>query len=246
MFSETECHEDQQWRNCVIDPNITLLPRTGGSAEIVRLSAALRSLLRRAGAAEQRISETSSQHEKDLTALRHLAETDALSGLLNRRGFDLLAENAFAQHNRYGRGFAVLIVDIDFFKSINDTYGHAAGDEVIRTIGGALTGALRPIDRVARFGGEEFIVIVREIGRDSIMTVAQKLRRAIETASTPHLGKVLSVTASVGGAIASDGDRDIQDVIERADTALYEAKAAGRNRAVIDGLQLQMAMTAAA
>ncbi|MCB5177149.1 sensor domain-containing diguanylate cyclase [Microvirga lenta] len=227
------------------DPDTLVLPRIGGSAEVIRLSAALRSLLRRVGSAEKRISEVSSRHEKDLTDLRHLAETDALSGLLNRRGFDLLAEDAFDQFTRSGRGFAVLLVDIDLFKSVNDTYGHVAGDEVIKVIGATLTAALRPTDKVARFGGEEFVILVRDIGRGGIMTVAQKIRRAVEAASIRHHEHAISVTVSVGGAISQDGDRDVQDVIERADTALYSAKAAGRNRAVIAGLQLQLATSAA-
>ncbi|NIX76443.1 sensor domain-containing diguanylate cyclase [Microvirga terricola] len=227
------------------DPNVTSLPRTGGSAEIVRLSAVLRSLLRRAGTAEQRIAEASSQHEKDITALVKLAETDALSGLLNRRGFDSIGNEAFKDYRSRDESFAILMIDLDFFKSVNDTFGHGAGDDVIRTVGHAMKRALRSTDRLARFGGEEFIVLVREAGRDEVPVIAQKLRRAIESTSTLHQDKWLSVTASVGGAIVRESDRDVQDVIERADTALYQAKAAGRNRAVIDELQLQLATSAA-
>jgi diguanylate cyclase (GGDEF)-like protein len=227
------------------DPNMTLLPRVEGSAEVTRLSAALRSLLRRAGAAEQRVIDASSQHEKSISALRQLAETDALSGLLNRRGFDAMGSEAFQQFHQHGRGFAVLVIDIDFFKKVNDTYGHAAGDEVIRTVGATMTKVLRSTDTIARFGGEEFIVLLREIGHDMIMGVAQDLRRAVEIAKISHEGQHLSVTASIGGAYARNSDRDIQDLIERADTALYRAKSAGRNRVSIDGLHLQLAAAAA-
>ncbi len=227
------------------DPNIMLLPRVGGSMEVTRLSSALRSLMRRAGAAEQREAEASSQHEKSMLALRHLAETDALSGLLNRRGFDLLGEEAFHQFREHGRSFAVLLIDIDFFKKVNDTYGHAAGDEVIRALGSAMSQILRPNDSIARFGGEEFVVLLHEARQNAVMAVAQKLRRAVEATHIVHHDRTIAVTASVGGAIARESDRDIQDVIERADTALYKAKAAGRNRAVIDGLQLQLAASAA-
>jgi diguanylate cyclase (GGDEF)-like protein len=227
------------------DPNMTLLPRVGGSAEITRLSAALRSLLRRAGAAEQRVVDASTQHEKNMSALRHLAETDALSGLLNRRGFDIMGNEAFHQFRQYGRGFAVLVIDIDFFKKVNDTYGHVAGDEVIRAVGATMSKVLRSSDTIARFGGEEFVVILREIGHDVIMGVAQDLRRAVEVAAISHQGQALSVTVSIGGAHARDSDRDIQDLIERADTALYRAKSSGRNRVSIDGLHLQLATAAA-
>jgi diguanylate cyclase (GGDEF)-like protein len=227
------------------DPTISQLPRVSGSLEIVQLSAALRSLLRRAGAAEQQAAATSSQHERDVTALRQLAETDALSGLYNRRGFGLLAEDAFGLYKRYERPLAVLILDIDFFKKVNDTYGHAAGDEVIRAIGAALTKALRATDKVARFGGEEFVVLVHEVDAGGIITVAQNLRRTIEALSITHQEHQLSVTISVGGAMAQQGDRDIQDVIERADGALYKAKTAGRNRVMVDGLQIQLATAVA-
>jgi diguanylate cyclase (GGDEF)-like protein len=213
--------------------------------EIVQLSSALRSLLRRAGAAEQQVIATSTQHEKDVTALRHLAETDALSGLLNRRGFNLLADDAFNLYRRYQRPLAVLILDIDFFKAVNDTYGHAAGDAVIRTIGATLMKTLRASDKVARFGGEEFVVLVHEVDTGGIITVAQNLRRVVEALTIDHQEHRISVTISVGGAIARHSDADVQAVIERADAALYMAKTAGRNRVVIDGLQIQLATAVA-
>lgn len=227
------------------DPNTTLIPRVGGSAEVTRLSAALRSLLRRAGAAEQRMIEASSQHEKSISTLRHLADTDALSGLLNRRAFDALGNEAFRNFRQHGRGFAVLVVDIDFFKRVNDTYGHAAGDEVIRAVGATMSQVLRKGDTIARFGGEEFVVLLPEIGHDVIMGVAQDLRRAVETMPISHQGQSVSITVSVGGAYARDTDRDIQDLIQRADTALYRAKSSGRNHVSIDGLHLQIATAAA-
>jgi diguanylate cyclase (GGDEF)-like protein len=227
------------------DPTISQVPRLSGSSEIIRLSAALRSLLRRAGAAEQQVIAVASQHEKDVTALRQLAETDALSGLLNRRGFGLLADDAFTRYRRHERSLAVLLLDIDLFKKVNDTYGHAAGDTVLQAVGTALSKALRSSDIIARFGGEEFIVLVHEVNADGIITIAQNLRRAIEVLAIEHQEQRISITISVGGAMARNSDRDIQDVIERADSALYKAKATGRNRVVIDGLQIQLAAAVA-
>lgn len=227
------------------DPAITQLPRVTGSLEIVQLSSALRSLLRRAGAAEQQVIENSSQHAKDVSTLRHLAETDALSGLLNRRGFSLLADDAFSLYRRYERPLAVLILDIDLFKSVNDTYGHVAGDTVIRSVATALTKTLRASDKVARFGGEEFVVLVHEVDAAGIITVAQNLRRAVEALTIEHQDHRIEVTVSVGGAMARRSDEDVQEVIERADSALYRAKAAGRNRVVIDGMQIQLATAVA-
>jgi diguanylate cyclase (GGDEF)-like protein len=180
-----------------------------------------------------------------VTALRQLAETDALSGLLNRRGFSLLADDAFSLNRRSERSLAVLLLDIDLFKKVNDAYGHAAGDAVIQAVGIALTKALRSSDIIARFGGEEFIVLVREMDANGIITIAQNLRRAIEALPIEHQEQRLSITISIGGAMAHAADRDIQDVIERADGALYKAKAAGRNRVVIDGLQIQLAAAVA-
>lgn len=227
------------------DPTISLPPYATGSREIIRLSRALRSLIRRAGAAEEKVLAATNQHEKDISDLTRLAETDALSGLLNRRGFELLGDDAFDQFKRYGRGFAVLLVDIDFFKKVNDTYGHAAGDEVIRVIGETLTSHVRPSDKVSRFGGEEFVVLLRETGREGIITVAQQLRRAVETSRTIYRDQTLAITISVGGALVTNDDRDIRDVLERADSALYEAKAAGRNRVIVAGLQPQLASAVA-
>jgi len=227
------------------DATISQVPRVMGSSEVIRLSAALRSLLRRAGAAEQQVIEVASQHEKDVTALRQMAQTDALSGLLNRRGFSLLAEDVFNRYRSHERPLAVLLLDIDFFKKVNDTYGHAAGDAVIQAVGTALTKSLRSSDTIARFGGEEFIVLVHDVDANGIITVAQNLRRAVESAAIEHHDRKLSVTISVGGAMAGPADRDIQDVIERADGALYKAKAAGRNRVFVDGLQIQLAAAVA-
>jgi len=234
------------------DPSVRSLPRVGGSLEVAQLSSSLRSLMRRAGLAERRALESeqrslaaTAQHEKDLVAMRSLAQTDALSGLLNRRGFDLFAQDAMEQFRRQGRNFAILMADIDFFKKVNDTHGHAAGDEAIRVIARTLTQSLRGTDKVARFGGEEFVILIREIGHEGVQSVAQNLRRAVEAQDIACGDQQLSVTISIGGAVSAATDRDVQDVIERSDTALYEAKRTGRNRVVLDGLGPRLATSAA-
>jgi diguanylate cyclase (GGDEF)-like protein len=116
---------------------------------------------------------------------------------------------------------------------------------VIQGIGSVLTKTLRTSDKVARFGGEEFVVLVHEVDANGIITVAQNLRRAIEALTIDYQGQSLSVTVSIGGAMTQRSDGDVQAVIERADAALYKAKAAGRNRVVIDGLQIQLATAVA-
>jgi diguanylate cyclase (GGDEF)-like protein len=234
------------------DPGVRTLPRVGGSREIAQLSSTLRSLLRRAGIAERRAIETeqkslveAARHEKDLMALRQLAETDPLSGLLNRRGLELLGQETMQRYLHTKQSFAVLMADIDFFKKVNDVYGHPVGDEVIRAVGAALTCTLRETDTVARFGGEEFVILIRDIGQDGLLGVAQSLRRAVEGLRITHGETEISVTISIGGAMIEPGDRDVQDIVERADAALYTAKSNGRNRVVLAGLQPRLATSAA-
>ncbi|GAB4183774.1 MAG: hypothetical protein OHK0024_23750 [Thalassobaculales bacterium] len=234
------------------DSGVTTVPWQRGSRDVVRLSAAVRSLLRRLGsaeaaerqareaiaAAETRATAEARQAEEfrrrvgqDLDALRRLAETDPLTGLLNRRAFLGEAEQVLAlQRGQGGPAVAVLMVDIDHFKRVNDVHGHAAGDQAIRTVGQVIHSKVRESDRVARFGGEEFVVLMRDADEAGAVGLAERMRLAI--AGTPIIagGAVLHVTASIGLALASGEDRDIEDLIARADRALYGAKSAGRNR----------------
>ena len=177
--------------------------------------------------------------------IRYLALHDPLTGLANRTKFFDRLQQSIAAARRNSARVAALAIDLDHFKAVNDTHGHAAGDVVIQAIGTALNGALRATDKIARFGGEEFIVLIHEVDESGIITVAQNLRRTVEALAIPYQDRTLSVTVSVGGALAGPDDRDIQDVIERADDALYKAKAAGRNRVTIDGLQIQLASAVA-
>jgi diguanylate cyclase (GGDEF)-like protein len=219
------------------DTDALSLPFVSGSREVVQLSGSLRSLLRRTGTAERRAmqiemeaEQRARRHALDLEALKRLADTDPLSGLLNRRSFLAAADEAFDYYKRYGRGIGVLVVDIDHFKRVNDAHGHAAGDAVIRNVGQHLAAAVRGTDRVARFGGEEFVVLLREIGADGVIPLAERIRSEILGSVVIFEGKAITVTISLGGALIEPADRDIQDLIERADLALYEAKADGRNR----------------
>jgi diguanylate cyclase (GGDEF)-like protein len=221
------------------DPHATM-PRFAGSREIGELSASLRALVRHVDVAErqaQHVSEhslvTARRFEQEISALRVAADTDPLTGLLNRRAFLAIAEDAMNYQKRYGRNFAILVADIDFFKRVNDTYGHAAGDAVIRHVGETLNGLVRTTDKVARFGGEEFVVLLREIGDDGVEALAQRMRHAIRRAVFTFEEKNVSVSVSIGGTLVSAQDRDVHDVIERADHALYDAKASGRNAVVI-------------
>ncbi|MFG1357381.1 sensor domain-containing diguanylate cyclase [Xanthobacter pseudotagetidis] len=205
------------------------LPRRHGSREIVRLSGALRGLLRRVGLAEDRISAQSSQHAKDLGDLRRIAESDALTGLLNRRAF--LAEAGLAlSGTRANDTVGLLMVDIDHFKRVNDTYGHKAGDLVLATVGAAVAEVVRGSDRAARIGGEEFVILTRDVDAAGLLALAERLRAAIGHRDLDVGAARIRVTASIGATLAAPEDRDIGDVMERADRALYAAKRAGRDR----------------
>jgi diguanylate cyclase (GGDEF)-like protein len=218
----------------------TMLPRQGGSVEAVQLTQALRSLLRRIGLAEERTkeaelraTENALQLQEDLIRLRRLADTDALTGLLNRRAFLAAAEDALLFCRRYKRGMATLMIDIDHFKKINDTHGHAAGDQAIKRVAEIIDRSIRTTDKAARFGGEEFIVLLREIDQPAALLLAERIRAAIAESIIDNDAHVIRATASIGLPLFEDGDSDIQDMIERADQGLYVAKNTGRNCTVL-------------
>ncbi|WP_441234306.1 sensor domain-containing diguanylate cyclase [Bradyrhizobium sp. 930_D9_N1_4] len=215
----------------------TMLARQSGSVEVVQLSRALRSLLRRIGLAEERTkeaelraSENAMQLQEDMLKLRQLADTDFMTGLMNRRSFLAVADDAVAYCRRYKRNMATLMIDIDHFKKINDTHGHAAGDDAIKSIAEIISQSIRTTDKAARFGGEEFVVLLREIDQETAVLLADRIRASIESATVRHGDVVIPITVSVGLALFDESDRDVQDVIERADQGLYVAKKTGRNR----------------
>ena len=232
------------------DPHATM-PRLTGTREITELSASLRALVRHVDAAERQAHDvaehslvSAQRFEREMTQLRVAADTDPLTGLLNRRAFFGVAEDAMDYRKRYGRNFAVLVADIDFFKQVNDTYGHAAGDVVIQQVGETLDGMVRTTDKVSRFGGEEFVVLLREVGAEGAEALAERMREAVRRTVVAFAEKTITVTISIGGTSAADGDQNIYEVIERADHALYAAKAAGRNRVVVTQASLSMRQAA--
>jgi diguanylate cyclase (GGDEF)-like protein len=215
----------------------TMLARQKGSMEVVQLSSALRSLLRRIGFAEEqtkeaeaRATENAMQFKDDITKLRRLADTDYLTGLMNRRAFLAAADDAMDFSKRYGRNIAALMIDIDHFKSINDLHGHAVGDAVIKRIAAIVAESIRGSDKAARFGGEEFVVMLREVNGDEAKALAHRICNVIESDNTIVGATPVAATVSIGIAIIAPADRDIQDLIERADQGLYVAKNTGRNR----------------
>ncbi|PZN98724.1 MAG: GGDEF domain-containing protein [Hyphomicrobiales bacterium] len=247
------------------EPGADGVQRQHGSRDLLQLSGAIRSLLRRVGSAERGAQEAKdairdvelraeeqarASEEKtrrlgaDIHTLRALADTDPLTSLFNRRAFLPFAEDAMNYFKRYKRDVGVLMFDIDHFKRVNDTFGHAAGDEVIRAVGKIIAGQVRTTDKVARFGGEEFVVLLRETDDAGAVLLANRIREAVENTIVTQGMAHLSITISVGAAMAGPQDRDIEDVIARADAALYRAKSAGRNRVVM--VQPEAALTQAA
>jgi diguanylate cyclase (GGDEF)-like protein len=215
----------------------TMLARQSGSVEVVQLTRALRSLLRRIGFAEERTkeaelraTENALQFKDDLVKLQKMADTDYLTGLMNRRAFLAVADDTVEFCRRYQRGMATLMIDIDHFKKINDTHGHAAGDYAIKRIAEIIGQSIRNTDKAARFGGEEFVVLLREIDQETAMLLAERIRSSIERSTISHGETSIPATVSIGVAINAEGDRDVQDMIERADQGLYVAKKTGRNR----------------
>lgn len=167
-----------------------------------------------------------------------MALTDQLTGLYNRRYLEVHLQKLLQKNMENRKNLCVLFFDIDHFKSVNDTHGHAVGDEVLRIFAYRLKDSLRSIDLVARLGGEEFVAVLPDITDDVAMLIAERLRREIAEkpfkCNTPD-GQ-LSVTTSIGGTIVRAGDYTIEDVLDRADKALYEAKHGGRNCTVFEGI----------
>ncbi|MEO8437410.1 MAG: sensor domain-containing diguanylate cyclase [Chloroflexota bacterium] len=163
-------------------------------------------------------------------AVEAQASTDALTGLPNRRYFDEFC-GLLARRRRSDDAVGVLMVDIDRFKVLNDTHGHATGDEVLRAVGGAIVAAVREDDVPARYGGEEFVVLLRNPSPEVALEVGERVRAAVAGLELRRLG-VAGVSVSVGVAVARHADQSIEELVGLADQALFRAKRAGRDRVV--------------
>lgn len=166
--------------------------------------------------------------------LRHLSERDPLTGVLNGRAFAQACDGLIKLASRRAAPYAVLFVDLDHFKRVNDNHGHDAGDAVLRQVASTLGQRLRQSDLLGRVGGEEFVVFLPETDRDGALQLAEALRRDIERAWPPiGGGQTLQVTASIGVATPSQGLGDLESLQRQADQAMYKAKAKGRNRVTV-------------
>lgn len=174
------------------------------------------------------------QNEESRQVLEALANKDGLTGLMNRRHFMQTAEMELQRAQRYRRPVTVAMADLDYFKKLNDTYGHAAGDTVLRAFAEQVRETLRQSDLVCRYGGEEFAFLFPEISPDETARLAERLRVACVAHAVP-LPDGRSVTATVSIGLADASECPIEIALKNADEALYEAKRLGRNRVVIGG-----------
>lgn len=183
--------------------------------------------------ADRRLLETNQQLKQLNDEFKLLSITDPLTGLFNRRHFDELMENEVSMSNRHGDPNSILLIDIDFFKAINDTYGHYVGDVVLKALTKTLQENIRHTDAICRLGGEEFAILCKRADKIGAMELAEKLREIIEkTPMIPDTDDELMITISVGVASVPDGNGKTtpKQLYKDVDTALYYSKNNGRNR----------------
>ena len=210
------------------------IPAVHSNREVRQLSQALGRMTHRLLAAREAMEEKVRLRTLELEAANRAldlqARTDALTGLLNRRGFESQMAFALALARRSSRPLSLITVDVDHFKRVNDTYGHEAGDEVLRRLARTLESRLRSSDVIARLGGEEFAALLPDTDLGGARAIAQALVTAMADQQDPVVG---TITVSVGVA-SMRGQENGADILRRADMALYEAKGQGRNRVCVE------------
>jgi diguanylate cyclase (GGDEF)-like protein len=170
---------------------------------------------------------TQLQHELEL-----LSETDALTGLMNRRALERSAAREIAISRRRDTPLALIILDLDRFKQLNDSHGHAAGDAALVTAARSISSGLREVDLLARFGGEEFVALLPDTTQEEAIQVAERLRTELEVVKVYHMRKEIQLSASFGVTSLLSEDICVEEIIHRGDLALYQAKHNGRNQVV--------------
>jgi diguanylate cyclase len=190
---------------------------------------ALAEQLQTLGAKIRMMEEEAEKNRSTLESHRQKALRDSLTGLPNREAYNERAKVEVQRWQRYGRSLTIAIFDIDYFKNINDTYGHQAGDRVIKVIGRSIASRLREVDFFCRYGGEEFVALMPETESATALGVLDKVREAIASTAFNYKDQPMTITLSVGITDFKTGDT-LESAFERADQALYTAKASGRNR----------------
>lgn len=165
--------------------------------------------------------------------VQSLALTDPLTDLQNRRSLFELGRVEFARAKRMNRPFCCMMLDLDYFKQINDNYGHLIGDQVLQEFAKRCKHSVRELDLVGRYGGEELIILLPETDRETSLEVAERLRNSIAAKPVRVSGKEITVTVSIGVATEDENTTELETLIARADQAMYIAKHKGRNRVAI-------------
>lgn len=161
--------------------------------------------------------------------LKEMADTDSLTGTLNRREFAVRANLELERYKRTGKPFAFLIMDLDLFKRVNDTYGHSAGDEALRSLAETCRKTIRPYDILGRFGGEEFVILMPDATETGGRSLAERLRATVANTPVPTAAGEVRLTVSIGCTVVRPDD-SLDDLLRRSDSALYESKNTGRNK----------------
>ncbi|PKM19784.1 MAG: hypothetical protein CVV11_09240 [Gammaproteobacteria bacterium HGW-Gammaproteobacteria-15] len=202
------------------------------SSMMIKMAAKRQALLQANSTLEQQVATRTADLERANARLQQLSHKDALTGIYNRRAADERLKAEFATAKRSSHSYAVLLMDIDHFKQINDQFGHETGDQVIQQVAKLLDNTIRDSDFVARYGGEEFIAVLPATDLHGAVIIANKLCRDIASLDFATAGRV---TISIGVAPSAADDTDADTVVRKADAAMYEAKRAGRNRVMPQG-----------
>ena len=165
-----------------------------------------------------------------LDYLKTLAFNDSLTGAYNRRYFNQVVSSEFSMYKQSDSPFAIVLYDLDHFKKVNDTYGHEAGDEILKEVTLTAQTALRASDLLARFGGEEFIILVRNLDQETLLKLTARLRDKIAHSIFSYRNHIIPVTISIGMAMKTPQTESLEELIRHADKALFRAKNNGRNR----------------
>lgn len=228
--------------NSVLEGHMEQLASSSEPKEILQIAAGIiadtRKFIEQSQEFESGLVETTQEInllKDELDQARKMATTDALTGLHNRRGFDEALSNAIKEFRGAKGNFCLLIIDIDFFKDVNDNHGHLVGDKVLIGIAKLLRKQMRGNDYLSRFGGEEFAVLLRDTPITGAFTAAENLRKIVEKIRLKHVksGQQLDkITISIGVGCYRKGEQE-KAYIQRCDNALYRAKSLGRNRTVL-------------
>jgi diguanylate cyclase (GGDEF)-like protein len=174
-----------------------------------------------------------------LNKVKLLSQTDPLTGLYNLRAFSMILERAFSQAVQYSRPMSLIMIDSDNLKLVNDGYGHESGNRLLKQIVSCCRTQLRSTDVLARYGGDEFVVLLPETGAVGAREVAERIRRSVESTGLEVRGTILSTTVSLGVATFPDDGVDLELLFDKADKAMYRSKQGGRNRSTHYGVDEQ-------